>query len=235
MSLFRRRGIESQAIPEIDEPFDPDAVSPPPAPGGDDGTAADWSAAADLTGPVDVSQAESDGRQRIDFGSLLIPAVDGMQVRVELNDQEEPVAISVVLGDTSLQLQAFAAPRSEGIWGEVRQEIAEGIRRSQGKAREADGPFGRELRAVVPVQGPPDAPPTQDVRFIGVDGPRWFLRGLVSGAGGADPAKAEAVEQVFAAVAVRRGGHAAPPREPLPLSIPEESGLLSQEPPETGR
>jgi len=245
VSLFRRRGIESQAIRTIDEPYDPDAVAPPASPdqvhpGAKDSRREARSGSLGMdpesvpSGPWDVAQVEDDSSPRIDFGSLLVPAVDGMQIRVELNEQEEPVAISVMLEDTALQLQAFAAPRSEGIWDEVRQEIAEGIRGNQGKAREAEGPFGRELRAEVPVEGAAGSPATHSVRFIGVDGPRWFLRGLLSGTGGSDPEKAAAVEQVFRDVAVRRGYQAAPPREPLPLDVPDNSGLLSEQPPSSG-
>jgi len=244
VSVFRRRGSESQAIPGIDEPFDREAAAPPSSTADDSAVGAradpanrDAHAARSgpsgsaLTGPFDISQVVTGELLRIDFGSLLVPAVDGMQVRLELNEEQQPVAVSVVLEDTVLQLQAFAAPRSEGIWDEIRQEIAEGIRGSQGRAHEAAGPFGRELRADVPAPGRSGSAGTQPVRFIGVDGPRWFLRGLISGPGGDDGAKALAVEEVFRGVAVRRGDLAAPPREPLPISLPEDPSLLTQEPP----
>jgi len=221
--VFRRRSHAS------DEQID--------AEGGQPGEAVDTSRppVGDPTGPWDVAQLDGQGdAQRIDFGALLIPALDGMQLRVELGEDQQVVAITVLLGETSLQLQAFAAPRGEGIWDDVRQEIAEGIRGSQGMAREADGPFGRELRAEVPLEGMTGSASRQVVRFIGADGPRWFLRGLISGAGGADPTEAGPVEEIFRGVAVRRGDHAAAPREPLPLTVPNDSGLLSEEPPADG-
>jgi hypothetical protein len=178
-------------------------------------------------GPIDV--ADWDGESRVvDFGSLLIPAFEGMQVRVDM-DNDVVVGVSVKIEESTMQLQAFAAPRSEGLWDEVRQEIAEGIRRGQGKAREADGPFGRELRAEVPVAAGASGS-RQPVRFIGADGPRWFVRGLISGAGGRDPEQARAVEAVFQKLVVRRGDQAAPPREPLPLAIPEDPGLVGEKP-----
>jgi hypothetical protein len=58
-------------------------------------------------------------------------------------------------------------------------------------------------------------------RFLGVDGPRWFLRGVISGAAAVDPARAGVMEDMFAGVVVVRGSDAAPPREPLPLTLPE--------------
>jgi len=240
VSVFRRRGTESQAIAEIDEPFDRDADAPPRDPtDGDNERAADRgsrvvrtsgpTSSGELTGPYDIDQIDESEMRRLDFGSLLIPAVEGMQVRVEVDDQERVAAVSIMLNDTAIQLQAFAAPRSEELWDEVRQEIAEGIRGSQGKASESDGVFGRELRAEIMVTGPDGSTGRQPVRFVGVDGSRWFLRGLISGAGVEDPARAAGVESVFRQVAVRRGEHAAPPREPLPLSVPDDPGLVSEQ------
>lgn len=221
MSVFRRRKGATD-----DEQLDDVANA-----AADSGDAVSGSLAPqEPTGPWDVAQVADDALPRIDFGSLLIPAVNGMQVRAELSDEQQVVAISIMLEETTLQMQAFAAPRNEGLWDEVRQEIAEGIRGSKGKAREAEGAFGRELRAEVPASGAAGAG-LQHVRFIGQDGPRWFLRGLVSGPGGQDPSKAAAVEELFRGVAVRRGDHAAPPREPLPLEVPDTSGLLSEESP----
>jgi hypothetical protein len=173
-----------------------------------------------------------DGRLRLDFGALQIPAVDGMQVRADLDD-EQVVAVSVMIDGTVMQMQAFAAPRSEAVWDEVRQDIAEGIRGNQGKAREADGPFGRELHAEIPVIDPSGATVLQPARFVGIDGDRWFLRGVVTGPGATDPARAAAVEEIFADVVVVRGSHAAPPRDPLPLHLPND-GPPSDAPPSEG-
>lgn len=198
----------------------------------EDGTVADGTQTASAPsiygGPFDV-EALDDDRERIDFGAVLVPAVDGMQIRIELDEAEEVAAVSVLADETVLQLQAFAAPRSEGLWDEVRQEIAEGIRASQGRAREADGPFGRELHAEVPVTAQDGAQQVQAVRFIGADGPRWFVRGLISGVGATDLQRSVVVEEIFGGVAVRRGHEAASPREPLPLIVPESPNLLPED------
>jgi hypothetical protein len=183
---------------------------------------------ADTEAAEIADAADADGVTRLDFGAVRVPAVDGMQVRAEIDDEQQVVAVSVMLDDTVLQLQAFAAPKSEDLWDEVRQEIAEGIRGNQGKAREADGPFGRELHAEVVVTDESGKTLRQPARFIGVDGPRWFLRGVITGAGASEPPKAEAVEQVFAGVQVERGDHAAAPRTPLSLSLPDDPSLTPQ-------
>ena len=212
MSLLRRKQQtpEEQAFQQaLGEPFDREE---------DVADDDDPDSGADI---IARAATHDDGRLRLDFGALQVPAVDGMQVRADLDD-EQVVAVSVMIDGTVMQMQAFAAPRSEAVWDEVRQDIAEGIRGNQGKAREAEGPFGRELHAEIPVIDPSGATVLQPARFVGIDGDRWFLRGVVTGPGATDPGRAAAVEEIFADVVVVRGSHAAPPRDPLPLHLPND-------------
>ena len=111
----------------------------------------------------------------------------------------------------------FAAPRTAGIWDEVRKEIRASITQQGGTAQEASGRFGTELTGRIPVQGG-----YQSVRFVGVDGPRWFLRGLFSGPAAADPAKAAVLEDTVRNIVVVRGSSPMPVRDPLPLALPAD-------------
>jgi uncharacterized protein DUF3710 len=63
-------------------------------------------------------------------------------------------------------------------------------------------------------------PVRRPARFIGVDGPRWFLRGMLTGPAGADSAAAAALEEAFRQIVVVRGTDPMPVREPLPLTLP---------------
>jgi hypothetical protein len=60
------------------------------------------------------------------------------------------------------------------------------------------------------------------VRFVGVDGPRWFLRGLFSGAAARETAAAAPLEAVLRACVVVRGNDPMAPGDPLPLHVPTE-------------
>jgi hypothetical protein len=178
------------------------------------------------TGPVDVADlADDDETARIDLGSLHIPVPDGLEVRVDVQD-DVIVAATLVDGPNELQVHAFAAPRSSGLWSEVRDEIAVSLRESGGSAEDTEGPFGTELRARVPVEGGGSQP----ARFVGVDGPRWFLRGLVTGPASTDATQASRLESAFRGVAVDRGGEAMAPRDMLPLRLPRDAG--DEAPPE---
>src|SRR4051794_19784631 len=214
--LFRRRRddeLDDAVEEELVEGASNDADAPAPTTGG-------------RGGPWDVEEVEEDEVQRLDLGALLVPVPDGCEVRVDIQD-EQAGAGTVVDGRSALQIHAFAAPRSEGIWDEVRQEIADALRSGGGSAEETDGPFGRELRARIPAaepgQGQMQGQQLQPARFIGVDGPRWFLRGLVTGAASTDPNQARTLETVFSGVVVVRGGEAMAPRDLLPLRLPREA------------
>ncbi len=176
-------------------------------------------------GPWDVSEVGKPAEGRVDLGGLFIPGVQGMELRVEVAG-DAIVAATVVVKDSAVQLQAFAAPKREGIWGEVREEIAAGITQQGGVIDEIEGPLGWELRAKVPVQLPDGKRGMQVVRFIGVDGPRWFLRGVISGQGAVQPQAGGLLEQIFKDTVVVRGDTPMAPRDPIVLKLPEDAQMV---------
>lgn len=178
-------------------------------------------------GPWDSTEVREPGEGRVDLGGLLVPGVDGMELRVEVAG-DAIVAATVVLRDSAIQLQAFAAPKREGIWGEVREEIGSGITQQGGIIDEVEGPLGWELRAQVPVQLPDGTGGFQVVRFVGVDGPRWFLRGVISGQGAVQPQAAGLLEQIFRDTVVVRGEGPMAPRDPIVLKLPNDAQMVPE-------
>ncbi|MFF1298691.1 MULTISPECIES: DUF3710 domain-containing protein [unclassified Streptomyces] len=178
-------------------------------------------------GPWDDTEVREPGEGRVDLGGLFVPGVDGMELRVEVAG-DAIVAATVVLRDSAVQLQAFAAPKREGIWGEVREEIATGITQQGGIVDEVEGPLGWELRAQVPVQLPDGKGGFQVVRFVGVDGPRWFLRGVISGQGAVQPQAAGLLEQIFRDTVVVRGEGPMAPRDPIVLKLPNDAQMVPE-------
>jgi hypothetical protein len=57
-------------------------------------------------------------------------------------------------------------------------------------------------------------------KFIGVDGPKWFLRGVVSGLALADTLAMTYMIDIFRSVVVMRGVSPMPPKELLQLTAP---------------
>jgi Protein of unknown function (DUF3710) len=187
-----------------------------------------------LDGPWDIS-ADYPAIERIDCGSLLIPVHDGFDLQINVAE-EQGVWVAVMHGESGMQLQAFAAPRSGGLWDEVRQEIADNIAESGGSCQEERGPFGLELRAQVVLgqEGqlgqepgtnllPDPGQQLQPVRFLGYDGPRWFLRGVISGPAAGHADAGALFDAMFADIVVVRGDYPAPPRDQLEIRLPEEA------------
>ncbi len=188
--------------------------------------------APERTGPWDAADAPTDDLARLDLGALRVPVSDDVEIRVEVDQSGQVVAATIVCAGSALQVSAFAASRREDIWPEVRQEIATSVKEAGGTGEEVPGPFGLELRARVPGDVP--AQGLQPVRFLGVDGPRWFLRGLISGPAASDPGRAKRLEEIFRQVVVDRGGEAMAPRDALPLRLPKEAMEAMGVPPPAG-
>lgn len=180
-------------------------------------------------GPWDVSEP-APALDRVDLGGMRIPVPEGVEIQVNVLEQEI-VAATVAHRAGTLQLQAFAAPKSEGLWDEARDEIATELTGLGSDASRVDGPFGVELRTVVQVPTPRGTTDAQPARFVGVDGPRWLLRGVFTGPGGTDPHQAVQLEEVFRGVVVVRGDAPLPPRERLALRMPDDQQPRTQDAP----
>lgn len=173
-------------------------------------------------GPFDATEVDDDDG-RLDLGALRIRGAEGMELRLEIDqEQQHVIAATAVIGESALQLQAFAAPRSGGVWADIRSEIGTAIETQGGTADLEDGPLGTELRTRMPSAGPDGRTVFAPARFLGVDGPRWFLRGVISGRGAIDEAAAAPLLEVFRETVVVRGSDPMAPRELLPLRLPQE-------------
>ena len=187
---------------------------------------------AGIHGPFD--RAEVDGLDgRLDLGALWMTGVVGMELRLEVEqDSQSVVGVTAVLGESAVQLQAFAAPRTEGIWDDIRAEIAASITSQGGTADETSGPLGTELQARMPGQAPDGRTVFSPARFVGVDGPRWFLRAVLSGRAAIDEDAASALLDVVRATVVVRGDAAMAPRELLALKLPDQADPAAQDGPD---
>ncbi|RZT64244.1 uncharacterized protein DUF3710 [Microcella alkaliphila] len=170
-------------------------------------------------GPFDESEANA-VRPYVDLGAIKLVPRPELQLRLEVEEAtKRVVAVGIDYQGSTLQVQAFAAPRSTGLWHGVRGQIEQQIRSQGGEISERDGVFGPELLARIPVQADGQAS-TRIARFVGVDGPRWFLRGVIAGQGAVDQAAAEAIDDVFRSIVVVRGSTPMPPRDLIPLQVP---------------
>lgn len=172
-------------------------------------------------GPWDVAEPHPD-LQRVDLGSLQVPVLPGLDIQLVFAEQHG-AWVTVRHAASELQLQAFAAPKRNGLWDEVRGEIAAEIATTGGSSSERAGTFGTELIGRVPAEPGQPRSGLRPVRFVGVDGPRWFLRGMFSGAAAENAKAAAPLEALVREVVVVRGDHPVPPRDLLELRLPPEA------------
>lgn len=213
MIFFRRRkNREAEQLPApVDQPDGEEAPAGADLP-------------QDAHGPWDLED-QPDLGQRVDVGALRVPARTGMQMRMELDPKTRRiVAVNVVYEGSVLQLQSFAAPRTTGIWEELREEIVESIGQQGGAVEEREGTFGTELLARLPVRTKDGRQGLRPVRFVGIDGSRWFLRAVISGKAAVEDEAAATMEDIIKDVVIVRGDGPMPPRELLPLHLPGKPG-----------
>ncbi|MFB6609265.1 DUF3710 domain-containing protein [Agromyces sp. NPDC056379] len=175
-------------------------------------------------GPFDEAEANP-VRPYVDLGGVKVLPRDGLHLRLEVEEgTKRVVAIGLDYANSTLQVQPFAAPRSSGLWHEIRAQIADQIARQGGSTTVREGSFGPELLAQIPVAAGEGQPGQMRLaRFIGVDGPRWFLRGVIAGEAAVDPTAAAKVEDLFRSIVVVRGSTPMPPRDLIPLRMPASS------------
>jgi hypothetical protein len=166
-----------------------------------------------LRGPHDGGEAPEDDVQRLDLGSVRFPVPDGSQLQVEVDPAGPVRAVHVVTPVGRLTISAYAAPRSADLWPEVRAELIEQLRGDGARVRIERGEWGSEISADTPMAA---------LRFVGVDGPRWLLRGVAAGPGEHAPACGKLLYELIAQTVVVRGADPLPVRTPLPLELPEE-------------
>ncbi|HEU5045953.1 MAG TPA: DUF3710 domain-containing protein [Nocardioidaceae bacterium] len=224
--MFRRRKSESEAASEEadltpDETVDAGGESAAASPG------------ERRTGPWDVAEVSLDPEDTslIDLGGLIVRGRQDIQLQLQVDEGSgQIVAVLMMAEEGAVELRPFAAPRSAGIWDDVRRQIAAETARLGGTATEADGAFGKELHVLVPVQGPEGQQLTQPSRVLGIAGPRWLLRATLLGKPAVEPEPDGVIESALRDVVVVRGSEAMAPGDPLPLRLPE--GAQPMAPPE---
>ncbi|WP_053383983.1 DUF3710 domain-containing protein [Leucobacter celer] len=176
-------------------------------------------------GPFDASEVPA-MRPYVDLGGIKVAPREGLQLRLEVDERaNRVVAVSLEYADSLLQVQAFAAPKTTGLWHGVRGELTQQMTAQGATVAEEAGAFGPEL--LVQSQAPADqGGGTRVVRFIAVDGPRWMLRGVIMGKAAVDSDARESVIDLFRELVVVRGEQPMPPSELLPLKVP--AGVQAQ-------
>lgn len=177
-------------------------------------------------GPFDESEAVFEGINRVDLGGLLLAVPPGVELQVQADQASGRITqLTVKDGNSGMQIHPYAARKSGGMWEEVRTQIIKSINDAGGLVEEVQGPWGVELNAQIQAQG--ENPGLQPARFVGIDGPRWFLRAVFLGQGARDEVAAQRLTDCLRSAVVVRGGTAMAPGAPIILTLPKQAEKLS--------
>lgn len=180
-------------------------------------------------GPFDIEEVDltADDIVRIDLGPLVITPWDGLGLQLQVNEASRRVqAVTGVWKGSGLEVALFAAPASGGLADELREDLVEEAEQAGGTATLADGPFGSEVRRVLPQEGPAGEQLFHVSRIWFAEGPRWLLRATLLGEaalGAPDDPRVGPFVEFFRNLVVRRGDKPMVPGELIPMNLPAGS------------
>ncbi len=176
-------------------------------------------------GPFDITEVETTDFSKgyMDLGAIKVPIRKNVSYRLEQEQAKQKVfAVSAVHENSTLQIQAFAAPRSGGQWEEIRQEMYDQNKNAQGATVTVEeGEFGNELLIRIPAELPDGRKGERIARFLGIDGPRWMIRAMFMGKAALQKEHAELLSEILKNTVIDRGERPLPARQMLELTPPE--------------
>lgn len=177
-------------------------------------------------GPFDITSVDSVDDMH-DFGVLYLPKESGVRVQFTINKiTRGAMGALVQFAGSALTFNVYAAPKTAALWPDVRDELAESITSGGGTATFREGPFGPEVEAVIPKK---DVNELRHVRYVGVDGPRWFLRVTIEGEAVTNQVARDAAYAYMKQAVVDRGSEPHPVRDLLELTMPEAAKTRVEE------
>ncbi len=179
-------------------------------------------------GPFDIDEVDlaADDIERLDFGCVVLTPFDGMQLQLQLDQASGAVQSALIVHEESaLEIALFGAPAATSMVDEIVAEVVKATEEAGGETIIGEGPFGVDLRRIMPVTSEEGEQGYHISRTWYAQGPRWVLRGTLVGAAaleeGFDHADGELLLEVFRNVVVRRGNTPKVPGDLIAMTMPE--------------
>ncbi|MGO4957303.1 DUF3710 domain-containing protein [Luteococcus sp. Sow4_B9] len=179
-------------------------------------------------GPYDIDEVDLDADEidRLDFGGVILTPFEGMGMQLQVDENTGNVQAILVLHENSaIEIALFGAPASSSMAADIRREMVQVTAQQGGDVQLAEGPFGAEIRRVIPLQDEQGQQVYHVSRSWFAQGPRWLLRGVVMGEAGMHDgvdAPTELFLEIFRNLVVRRDEQPRVPGDLIPLTIPAE-------------
>lgn len=162
------------------------------------------------------------GTDLLDLGAIKVPMLEGLEISMTI-DQEtmRTVSVALVYGTSMADIQVFARAKDELLWPETRDGLVSGLTQQGVTSEVVIGRFGSEVQCTMPATDFDGKNILQSVRFIGIDGDRWFMRIAISGSASVDDAEIAVFDDLISGIDVVRGDEPMSPGEPLEFRVPE--------------
>lgn len=177
-------------------------------------------------GPFDISEVDldADDVERLDLGSLILTPFEDMQMQLQVEEATGAVHAALVMhANSAIEVSLFAAPTAHSMVPEIRQEMVTLSQAGGGEVELVEGPFGTEIRRVMPVTGPNGEELFHISRTWFAEGPKWLLRGVLMGEAGMQQGTdgaAELLYEFFQNIVVRRQDGPLVPGDIIPMELP---------------
>jgi hypothetical protein len=178
-------------------------------------------------GPFDIEEVDlDDGVTRIDLGALVVTPVPDFGLQLLADQKTKAVkAITVTWKQSAMEVSVIAAATSGGTAAELAEDITVVAENAGGSVEEEEGPFGLQLKRVVPVKKEGKEQLYHVSRIWLVEGPRWVLQATVLGAAAIsedDSTLTVPFAEFLRNLVVRRGELPVAPTDIVPMSLPSE-------------
>lgn len=171
-------------------------------------------------GPYSTDDAPEDGT-RIDMGALRIPTISDMELHADYAPGTlEITQVRLVIGNSVVAIQVFAAPRGEEMWPGVRTEISKALESANIDFSVSLNRWGTQIQAMMPSVTSDKTKVLRPTRFLGIDGDRWFLRIVIAGDGAHEEVASSVIDAVLSDLVVHRGVEPRTPGARLELNLP---------------
>lgn len=187
-------------------------------------------------GPFDFDEVDLDADEveRLDFGTLIMTPFDEMNLQLQIDEETQQVQAALVMhGESALEVAVFGAPATTPMAADIRRDMVEVTSQQGGDVQLAEGPFGTEIRRVIPLQNEEGETMYHVSRTWFAQGPRWLLRGVLMGEAGMTEGvdgPSAVLYEFFCNLVVRRDESPRVPGDLIPMTIPAE--LLADAPEE---
>lgn len=225
--------VDADAVDADDVDADVEDAEDAPDPWATLDASKDWR----YDGPFDITEVDlaadaEAGIERVDLGSMIVTPEENVGVQLQLQQETGQVqAILAMHENSGLEVALFSAPSKSSMVEEVREGLTEATLQANGSVDYAEGPFGTEIRRLLPVEGPDGENYVHPSRIWLVQGPRWLLRGVLMGEAGMQDnlqGSAGVLVEFFRNIVVNRDTVARVPGDLILLTLPE--GVQIEEP-----